>query len=297
MLLQLTPRDIEIFKALNRYRWARANFLHRLVGGSKQNVHRRLGILCKQGLLVRPEQQRQSWNARYAPRVYALTEKSKEALGQHGIPPITYDRGSRQFWHQLMVADILISFETIAKINGLSFRLAPDIIADKPLKLPCYIEWREQKVSRGIEPDALFALGDTLFLLEADRNTENLLIHNLDLNSYLRKLLCYRDIIFNKTTEKVWGIPTPFILTVTTSRLHLENIKKLFLTIAEHFGQQSPRSYHLLYRAIPILGSFDRHPEPLLSLLDDPWERIGHPTLTLRKEEISNGYAEAARAS
>lgn len=296
MNLQLTPRDLDVFKALNRYRWARANFLHRLVGGSKQNVHRRLGLLYKTGYLARPEQQRQSWNARYAPRVYELTPKSKEVLESIGLVPNAW-AGARQFWHQLMVADIVASFETIAKLNGVRFRSHRDIIGEKRLTLPCYIEWNSQKASKPIEPDALFALGDTYFLLEADRNTENLLIHNLELNSYLRKLLCYRDVILNKTTEKVWGIPTPFILTVTTSKAHLNNIKELFLTIGRAHGQENPRSYHLLYRAIPTLGSFERHPEPLLSLLDDPWERVGHPTLTLRKEVISSGHPETAGAA
>jgi len=289
MNLQLTPRDIDKLKALNRYRYGRANFIHRLVGGSKQNVHRRLGRLHKAGYLARPDQQKQSWNARYAPRVYELTAKSRAVLHDLGIVPNTWS-GSRQFWHQLMVSDLLISFETLARINALPFRTHRDILGDKPLRLPCYIEWGSQKVSKPIEPDALFALGETYFFLEADRNTENLLVHNLELNSYLRKLLCYRDIIFNKTTENVWGIPQPFILTVTTSRAHLENIKKLFVTIAQQYGHTKPKSYHLLYRALPTLGRFDKHPEPLLSLLDDPWERVGHSTLTLRKEVIPDGY-------
>lgn len=285
MTLQITPRDIDVFKALNRVRYGRANFLHRLVGGSKQNVHRRLGTLYKCGYLARPDQQKQSWNARYAPRVYELTHESRAALEQHGVELNSWT-GNRQFWHQLMVSDILLSFETIAKMNGLSFRSGREVLGHKPLKLPCYIEWGTQKASKPIEPDAVFAIGDTHFLLEADRNTENLLIHNLELNSYLRKLLCYRDIIFNKTTEKLWGIPQPFILTVTTSRPHLDNIKKLFFTIAEQNGASQPKSYHLLYRAISSLGSFDKHPEPLLSLLDDVWERVGHPNLQLKKEVI-----------
>ena len=220
MYLQLTPRDIETFRALNRVRYGRANFLHGLVGGSKQNAHRRLGTLYHAGYLARPEQQRQSWNARYAPRVYELTPKSRKVLQDLGVPLNTWT-ATRQFWHQLMVADVLLSFQAAAKTSGLPFRLNGDILGEKPLKLPCYIEWGTQKASKPIEPDALFAIGDAYFLLEADRNTENLLIHNLELNSYLRKLLCYRDVMFNKTTEKVWSIPQPFILTVTTSTPHI----------------------------------------------------------------------------
>lgn len=217
----------------------RANFIHRLVGGSKQNVHRRLGLLFHEGWLDRPQQQRQSWNARYAPRVYELTPKAKAFLKDAGTPVHNW-KGNRQFWHQLMVADIASSFETLAKLNGLLFRTQQNLIGDKPLLLPCYIEWRAQKARKPIEPDALFAVGDAVMLLEADRNTENLVIHNLELNSYLRKLLCYRDIVFNKITEKMWSLPTPFILNVTTSRPHLQNIKKLFVQIGEENGSSNP---------------------------------------------------------
>jgi hypothetical protein len=290
--MNLTTRDIDTFKALNRYRYLRANFIHGLVGGSKQHVQRRLGDaiikgkpygLLAEGLVSRPEQQKQSWNARYSPRVYELTQKSKAVLAQQGTELVEW-KGSRQFWHQLMVADIVSSFEMAAKRNGWRFRDHRQIIGDKPLSLPCYIEWGEQKVSKPIEPDALFALNDTYLILEADRNTENLETHNLQLNSYLRKLLCYRDVVFNKTTEKVWGIPTPFILTVTTSKPHLENIKALFLKIAAAKGVKDPKSYSLAYAAYPILGSFEEHPEPLLSLVDDQWDRIGKPPLVIRKE-------------
>src|SRR5689334_4087560 len=110
MELQLTPRDIETFKALNRVRFGRANFLHRLVGGSKQNAQRRLGRLYHAGYLARPEQQRQSWNARYSPRVYELTPKSRKVLQDLRVGINTWT-ATRQFWHQLMIADILLSFE------------------------------------------------------------------------------------------------------------------------------------------------------------------------------------------
>lgn len=296
MEMQLTPRDIETFKALNRVRYGRANFLHRLVGGSKQNVHRRFGTLYRAGYLSRPEQQRQSWNARYAPRVYELTPKSRKILQDIGVDVHTWS-ATRQFWHQLMIADILLSFEAVAKMSDVPFRMNRDILGEKPLKLPCFIEWGTQKASKPIEPDAIFAVGDTYFLLEADRNTENLLTHNLELNSYLRKLLCYRDVAYNKTAEKVWGIPQPFVLNVTTSRSHLENIKKLFVTIGEHFGKANPKSYYLLYRAIPLLGSLDQHPEPLVSILDDVWDRVGHPNVQLRKEVVAIGHAQTAGAA
>lgn len=306
----LTPRDIEILKALNRYRYLRANFIHRLVGGSKQHVQRRLGDskfkgkdfgLAGAGFIRKPEQQLQSYNARYSPRVYELTPKGKEVLKQHGVP-IRIWQGELQFWHRLMVADIVSSFEILAKMNGLRFRDQWDILGDKPLSLPTTIDWGKLHSDKPLEPDALFAFDNRYFLLEADRGTEAVERSNLHQTSYLRKLLAYRDIIRSKTTEREWGIPTPFVLTITTKPRdpdnprndRIENIKNLFLEIGRVHGQEKPKSYALAYFARPILGSFEKHPEPLLSLFDDQWERVGHPPLVIRNE-LAIGHTEATR--
>ena len=288
----LTPRDIETFKALNRHRYLRANFLHRLLGGSKQNVQRRFGILYKHGYLAKPEQQLQSYNARYSPRVYELTIKSRAVLQSHGVELRKWN-GEQQFWHRLMIADIVSSFEMLAKMNGLEFKDQWDILDDKGISLPASIEWGKLKSDKPFEPDALFAIGNTYFLLEADRGTESVERSNLHQASYLRKLLCYRHMFINKTPQHEWGIPAPIVLHVTTKKDRVPNILQLFNDVAAHFGQTSPKSYGMAYAAKPILGSFEKHPEPLLSLFDDQWDRVGYPPLVIRNE-LNIGHSKAA---
>ena len=292
-MLQITPRDIELFKALNRYRYLRSNFMHRLVGGGKERVRDRIGWMLKEGYLAKPEQQLQSYNARYSPRIYELTPKSRAILEAHGVP-IRKWSGEHQFWHRLMISDIMSSFEMIAKMQGLPFKDQWDIVGDRGISLPASIEWDKKNQgnrvigtltsTRPFEPDALFAIGNTYFLLEADRGTEGNERTNLHQSSYLRKLLCYRHMFMNKTPQHEWGIPAPIVLHVTTKPDRLPNILNLFRDVAQHFGQPNPKSRRMAFMARPILGSFEKHPEPLLSLLDDTWERVGYPPLVIRNE-------------
>ena len=249
----ITPRDIETFTALNRHRYLRANFIHRLVGGSKQNVCRRLGILFKAGYLSRPPQQLQSFNARYAPRVYELTPKSRAVLQQHGVAVREW-HGEIQFWHRLMIADIVSSFEVLAKINGLPFKDQWDILANKPMTLTASIEWGKLKSDKPIEPDALFAVGNTYLLLEADRGTESVERSNLHQASYLRKLLCYRDVLTKHTAQHEWEIPDPIVLTVTTKATALANILKLFIRFASHYSKRIQNHMLLPTSPFPFLA-------------------------------------------
>jgi hypothetical protein len=81
-------------------------------------------ILCpmrRRGYIAAPDQQKNSANYRYSPRVYELGPRGKiELLASGGTP--TDWREARQFWHQLMIADIIMSFEIACKERGLRFR-------------------------------------------------------------------------------------------------------------------------------------------------------------------------------
>jgi hypothetical protein len=57
--IELTPRDIELFKLLYRYQYLRSGFLYAFVGGESQTRFKeRLGDLYHDGRFInRPEQQ------------------------------------------------------------------------------------------------------------------------------------------------------------------------------------------------------------------------------------------------
>jgi hypothetical protein len=46
------------------------------------------------------------------------------------------------------------------------------------------------------------------------------------------------------------------------------------------------KSRSLLFHALPILNSSEKSPQPVLSLLTNPWQRVGHEAFTIGKEVI-----------
>jgi len=83
--VELQPRDIEIFKLLNRYRYLRSTYIHAFVGGDKTKLIERLGKLYHEGgYLDRPTQQWESLSARHQPAVYEITRKARDVLREEG---------------------------------------------------------------------------------------------------------------------------------------------------------------------------------------------------------------------
>jgi len=116
--LELTARDIEIFKLLQRYRYLRSTFLYAFVGGKNETRFKeRLGALFHDGRYInRPKEQWQFAGSRYAPAVYELDRAGEVVLaelgirGQRAIAPSNSNH--RQFAHTLMIAETLASMGT-----------------------------------------------------------------------------------------------------------------------------------------------------------------------------------------
>ncbi|NJO35193.1 MAG: hypothetical protein HC869_20895 [Rhodospirillales bacterium] len=112
----LSPRDVEIFRLLDRYRYLRSSFICAFFPEADQTgLVKRLGDLFHEGYLERPAQQYQYANALYLPAVYELNAQSEAVLRECGRDdlPIVLQRGRmgayRHFSHALMIADILAS--------------------------------------------------------------------------------------------------------------------------------------------------------------------------------------------
>lgn len=301
-------RDLETFKLLNRYRFARSNFIAAYHGGSAQNRKRELGELRKQGLLAAPIEQQDISNYSYSPRVYELTDKSKAVLKAEGIPVLKWT-GGKHFFHRLMIADILLAIEIACKERGLTFRTQQDIIGSKPLTFDAKIRHQFKEHSEpytgALEPDALFAINNTCFLLEADRNQMGINVGTFKTSSYLRKLLQYREILKSGSYKKL--IPNMFVLNITTSMQHATNIKT-FLYDEKPLGLDM-KSASLLFKGMPVFASRHEYADPythfekndalskphkpfydhvaggiIQTLLDEPFERAGYDPLIISNE-------------
>ncbi|MCC8977578.1 replication-relaxation family protein [Bradyrhizobium acaciae] len=295
--IALTPRDLEVFKILNRYRYLRSNFIHAFVGGNKIALIKRLGVLYHEGYLDRPAQQWQAINARYMPAVYELGTKATQTLRANGISVSSVP--SRLYQHSIMVCDILASMELAVRAAP-SLRLVPwEEIAgklpestrnrDNPLELPCSISFTFSRSAtihhstKAVVPDAVFGIeyipsrSYRFFALEADRNNEPVFRNDLSQTSYLRKVLQYREIA--KGAYKThWGLPNLLVLTVTTSSAHMDNI----LTLVRDLCGEKGASY-LLFKTMPSLASLERAPSPDTYLLTAPWQRAGHEPFEIHK--------------
>lgn len=271
--------NLDTFKALDRYRYLRSNFIAAYHGGSSQHRKRDLGPLRRKGFLSLPKAQEDSKNYRYSARVYELASKGKVALLASGATPTNW-RESRQFWHQLMIADIVMSFEIACKERGLRFKHRTDIIGAQPLQFRSSISHQFSKhmehYDGALQPDELFAINDTYFVLEADRQNEPITRPTLSTSSYLRKILQYRAVLKSGSYKDL--IPNMMVINITTSPAHAKNIQTFML---EELRMSSSA---LLFKGIEILGSRDSYPQPLIHLLDEPFQRVGHPDFIISKE-------------
>jgi hypothetical protein len=300
--IELTDRDIELFKLLNRYRYLRSTFLHSFLGGTVKRFKERLCHLYHDGRYInRPAQQWQFANSRHMPAIYELDLRGEQALRQQGF--IQYDSpllkmgrtgAYRQFAHDLMISDCIASIELgVREHPHLRFISWQEIIAKapettrtlhNPLEIPVSISHTFSN-SKGTEradikliPDALFGLeyanngqkAYRFFVLEADRNQMPVARSNLRQSSYLKKILAYRAIAAQNIAKSHLGVPNLLVLNVITNERHMKSIMALLDEITAKKGSQM-----FLFKSISTLGDFRIAPIPTSNILTAPWKRVG----------------------
>lgn len=302
--VELTPRDIEIFRLLARYRYLRSTFLRAFVGGaSETRFKERLGHLYHEGgYLNRPREQWQAVNARYQPAVYELEEKGEAILHgagwkDHTIPGISRQSragSNRHFAHGLMICEAHASIELgVRASRGARFITWPEILAKAPeetrraptpLALPVHVSYTParsgtvQRVQFDLLPDGLFGLEYTrddggktyrFFALEAER-MNRVDSKNLTQTSWLKKVLAYRDVVARGTHRARLGIPNLLVLAVSPTQAHVDAMKKVVFEVTHGRG-----SALFLFRATPAFRGLEAA-SPAPGLYADSWERAGH---------------------
>ncbi len=303
--LELTARDIEIFKLLQRYRYLRSTFLYAFVGGKNETRFKeRLGALFHDGRYInRPKEQWQFAGARYAPAVYELDRAGEAVLAQLGVPSqrVVSTSGHSQFAHSLMIAETLASIELGARAAGnVRFIGADEILANapetgqkgrNPLALPVSITHtfprdRTESAVFDLIPDALFGLayselGGTksyrFFALEAERENR-VAASSLKQTSFLKKVLAYRDIAARETYRAQFGVPNLLVLVVTGSQARIETMKKVVMDVTAGKG-----SSLFLFRPLPALADPFKAAAPATDLFGGAWQRAGQPDFFINK--------------
>jgi hypothetical protein len=299
-IVQLSLRDIDIFRLLQRYRYLSADEIHAFVGGNKTRFVERLNALYREPncYLGRPGQQRNYFNANYRSLIYELDHRGERVLQEYGhydpLEAVAWLSRGREnhitFAHSVMICQALASIELGVRANaGLRFvpwreihSRMPEATRKSKLShcLPASISHRMNGVAhqsfKALMPDAVFGIekegvGARYFALECDRDHEPLYRSNLSQTSYLRKLLQYQHVVKNRTYKTHWGLPNLLVLNLTTNEFHKKKIIELVRELTEGNG-----ATYLLFKSTPALGDIAPVAKPTGHLLADPWQRAGH---------------------
>ena len=233
--MRLTERDHKIIRLIHRHRFLRSHQIIALIGGSSQNLSRRLQWLFHHGYLERPRAQLQYYERTGSQTIaYGLGNKSGSRLQ---LDPATWGEKNRAIGrmylaHALLVSDVMVSLELACRQHGI--RLLHEDELNLPVETP--LHWRvkiRNGTKLGVIPDRVFALeyadqhGSTqrvYYFLEADRGTMPVIREKLAQSSFYRKLLAYEATWINKVHQRHLGISRFRVLTVTTSAARVKSL-------------------------------------------------------------------------
>jgi hypothetical protein len=246
----LTPRDLDILRAVHHHRLLRSTHLIALSGGSRQATLRRLQLLFHHGYLDRPPMQLDWYTRGSEALVYALGNQGAEVLemgGQMRRGGTRWDTKNRNLSrvflrHTLAVSEVMVAFEVACRSReGGQFIRPEGVLAGAPestrrLRLP--FRWQVEIRAEGrpyrlgVEPDRVFGLRFEdvpenrryTFFLEADRGTMPVERKGFAQTSFLRKLLAYQETWRRGLHKAHLGIPNFRVLTVTTSGERVEHL-------------------------------------------------------------------------
>lgn len=276
--IELTERDIAIFRLLSQYRYLRSTYIHAFVGGaSETRFKERLGDLFHEGYLDRPSQQWEFADARHMPAVHELGERGRRALEacagcNDAARTYLANQAHRQLQHCLMICECLASIELDARDRG-GLRFIPwgEILSKAPAETQAAaVPFKLALPGGAIIPDAFFGLEYQadgrktyrFFALEADRGTMPVSRAGMGQTSYLAKLALYRQAIDGAHHRRHWNIPNLLVLTLTTDPRRLADM------LAKLGGEHPLFLFKaVLPRALTV---------PTTGLMTEPWERMGH---------------------
>jgi len=246
--IQLTPRDTEIIRQVFRHRFLSSTHVCSLLGGSRQQLLRRLQRLFHHGYLDRPRAQIDYYRAGSQAMVYGLGRHGVNLLeNELQVPPQKVDwtaknrNATRVFLeHTLAVADVMVSLEIACREHGGVEFIRCGPLRDEQMKWRVRVQHGSSAAEIGVVPDGLFGLGLSeqagivWFFLEADRATMPIRRHGLKQTSFYRKLLAYHETWRQGLLKDMF--PRFRVLTVTTSPQRVEGLIECNRTLTQGKG-------------------------------------------------------------
>lgn len=240
--MQLTERDREIIRLVHRHRFLRSPQIVALIGGSPQQLLRRLQLLYHHGYLERPRAQIDYYHQHGShPIVYGLGDKGSALLKQEfgvAFRELSWGEKNRTagrmfLEHALLVSDVMVTIELACRRRRIRLVTENEIVL--PVKyLP--FQWTvniSNRLKLGVIPDRVFALEfpdasgtsqRAYFFLEADRGTMPVTRRTLFQTSFHRKFLAYEATWTQNIHRTRFGFHRFRVLTVTTSTTRVESL-------------------------------------------------------------------------
>jgi hypothetical protein len=224
-------------------------------------------------------------NSLFVDEMYRLGKDAEDLLRWRGIIPAEDWVGATRIGgnsaapsrilrlaHDHMASHIALDIEVGARATpGARFRNHVEIISASPARTQTFPNPLNVAVPpiadapRWIEPDALFAIGERYFALEADMGTESV-------EAVIKpKIRAYREIVASGTIDNHFGIDNLAVLFVTTNEKRMRNMMKAVESIA-----RNGRSTMFGFACRSDLGQFTRAPAPDGRMFREPWRRVGH---------------------
>ena len=233
--IHLTERDRQIVRLVYEHRFLRSSQIVTLVGGSQQQLLRRLTLLYHHGFLERPRAQIDYYHQAGSRQIiYGLGNKGGTLLKQElggVLRKVSWGEKNRAVGrifleHALLVSDVMVALELGCRERGIRLLTENDLALAG--KRPSF-RWRvniQSRLKLGVIPDRVFALefpdsvGNeqrTYFFLEADRGTMPVTRRNLSQTSFHRKQLAYAATWEQDLHRTLFGFHRFRVLTVTAS--------------------------------------------------------------------------------
>ena len=234
--LRLTERDLEILKHVHRHRFLRSDHIAALMGGSQQQITRRLQRLFHHGYLERPVCQIDYYKSGSRRIAYGISNRGIAWLRRElTIPFQKFDwnaknRVSKLFLeHALLVSDFMVALELACQKRPEIRLLSADALNRAEIREP--FQWRVEinhRMRCSVIPDRLFGLEfggkQCWYFLEADRATMPVTRRSLDRSSFRRKVLAYEATWAQKIHQRDLGIQRFRVLTVTTNSERVQSM-------------------------------------------------------------------------
>jgi len=246
---QITARDIDILRHVAEHRFIRSEWLVKLIGGSRQQLLRRLNLLYHHSYLERPRAQLDYYHEGGSKSlVYGLASRGAGRLRRDLDMPFermdwtTRNKGVGRLFleHTLMVSDFMTSLE-------IDCRQRPDVrlLYAHELPQPKGRENRREpfrwtvdlpgKRRVGVVPDKVFALEvthpdgrieRTHYFLEADQGTMPIERRDLRQSCVLRKLKSYEGTYATGIHRTRLGAERFRVLIITPQTTRAQNIRE-----------------------------------------------------------------------